>query len=277
MAGACAAGPPQTILERLLDSRRLAAEMLVQFTKTVEAGHRVVISDTDEQADAAIAEARAAAVTIETDGVALAAHFDASNYRNEATLLEEFRATFREFQAVDRELLELARLDTNVKAERLAFGEGRKLADAMVMALRALAIPAPAADNWRLRAVAAETVASLRNLQALQAPHIIEANDATMTAMEEQMNRAEAEVRAGLTELSQLAGPGRQASVREAAETFDRFAAAHREVIRLSRQNSNVRALALTLGRKRTLTARCEEQLRAIQAALAGRELGPRR
>jgi len=42
----------------------------------------------------------------------------------------------------------------------------------------------------------------------------------------------------------------------------------------LSRRNSNVRSLALSLGQKRTLTARCEETLGALQDALAKRGFG---
>jgi hypothetical protein len=45
------------------------------------------------------------------------------------------------------------------------------------------------------------------------------------------------------------------------------------EIVRLSRRNSNVRSLALTLGQKRTLTARCEEPLHSLQDALAARSL----
>ena len=48
--------------------------------------------------------------------------------------------------------------------------------------------------------------------------------------------------------------------------------AIHAEIVTLSRRNSNVRSLALSLGRKRTVTAECEDALRALEQALATHE-----
>ena len=44
------------------------------------------------------------------------------------------------------------------------------------------------------------------------------------------------------------------------------------EIVTLSRRNSNVRSLALSLGRKRMVTAECEDDLRALEEALAKHE-----
>ena len=41
----------------------------------------------------------------------------------------------------------------------------------------------------------------------------------------------------------------------------------------LSRRNSEVRSQALSLGRKRTVIAVCDDQLRALEEALAGHEI----
>ena len=43
------------------------------------------------------------------------------------------------------------------------------------------------------------------------------------------------------------------------------------QLIALSRRNTNVRSLALSLGQKRMLTATCEDSLRALQDALGKR------
>src|SRR5262249_56699356 len=53
--------------------------------------------------------------------------------------------------------------------------------------------------------------------------------------------------------------------------TLNRFHDVNTQLIGLSRRNSNVRSLALSLGKKRVLTARCEERLHAIQDALSKR------
>ena len=43
------------------------------------------------------------------------------------------------------------------------------------------------------------------------------------------------------------------------------------QIIALSRRNTNVRSLALSLDQKRTLTTACSESLHALQDALAKR------
>ena len=50
---------------------------------------------------------------------------------------------------------------------------------------------------------------------------------------------------------------------------LDRFAELQRQIVALSRRNTNVRSLAVTLGRKRRLTAACDETLAALQESLA--------
>ena len=45
----------------------------------------------------------------------------------------------------------------------------------------------------------------------------------------------------------------------------------NRQIIQLSRRNSNVRSVALSLNQKRTIVAACEEKLTALRAALSKR------
>ena len=57
-----------------------------------------------------------------------------------------------------------------------------------------------------------------------------------------------------------------------ASAAFERFKMVNAEIMRLSRRNSNVRSLALSMGRKRTVTAQCDDQLRALDEALSKHE-----
>jgi hypothetical protein len=54
-----------------------------------------------------------------------------------------------------------------------------------------------------------------------------------------------------------------------AASALDRFTAVNAEIVTLSRRNSNVRSLALSLGRKRTVTAECDDLLQQLEDTLA--------
>ena len=46
---------------------------------------------------------------------------------------------------------------------------------------------------------------------------------------------------------------------------FSKFMEVHKEVVRLSRMNTNIKSLQLSLGRKRKVAAQCEEILNSLQ------------
>jgi hypothetical protein len=62
-----------------------------------------------------------------------------------------------------------------------------------------------------------------------------------------------------------------------AAAALNRFTSVNTEIVRLSRRNSNVRSLALSLGRKRTVTAECDDALRALVEELTKHEMSATR
>jgi len=109
----------------------------------------------------------------------------------------------------------------------------------------------------------------VREIQALQAPHIAEAEDAAMTRLEHQMGEADTAARASLAEMAQLLGSAASAELDAAREQLDRFAQNQREILALSRENSDVRSIAAALGEKRTRTAACDAALIALQEELA--------
>jgi rare lipoprotein A (peptidoglycan hydrolase) len=65
--------------------------------------------------------------------------------------------------------------------------------------------------------------------------------------------------------------PAARTRVAEATSALDRFMSLNAEIIALSRRNTNVRSLALSLNQKGQLTEACEVSLRALQDALAKR------
>ena len=119
-------------------------------------------------------------------------------------------------------------------------------------------------------AIGARASIALLEIQVMQAPHIAEADDAAMTRLEGQMTAAAlvARQRTRRTEGRTFRRP-RSPQLDAARAALARFMAIHGEIITLSRRNSNVRSLALSLGRKRTITAACEEQLQAFETALS--------
>jgi hypothetical protein len=75
--------------------------------------------------------------------------------------------------------------------------------------------------------------------------------------------------RSALDELHADLPEGRRPPLEAARAALDRFHAAHAEAMTLSRRNSNVRSLLLSMGRKRALTVVCDEALAALADAIA--------
>ena len=114
-------------------------------------------------------------------------------------------------------------------------------------------------------------VLTVREIQVLQAPHIADADDAVMTRMEKRMATSEAAARSALARLAPLVQPASRPKLAAAAAALDRFMAVNAQIIVLSRRNTNVRSLALSLDQKGKLTGACEDSLRALREALAKR------
>jgi hypothetical protein len=263
---------PESALERLSEARRLAADLLVQLTKAADASNRAVMADTDEASVAFAREAEQATQAVQRGADALAPILPGLGYSNETRLLEEFGSRFAEYRALDHSILELAVENTNLKAQRISFGPAQESADAFRDSLEAVAPVDPAKDAWRVKALVATAVATVREIQVLQAPHIAEADEAAMTRMEKRMATSETAARSALGTLASLVQPASRPQLAAATAALDRFLALNAQIIALSRRNTNVRSLALSLGQKRTLTAACEDSLHALQDALAKRE-----
>jgi hypothetical protein len=257
-------------LERVSDARSLTADLLVQFTKSADAANRSVMADTDETSVAFAKEAGLAADAAQKDVDALKPLLQTLGFSEEQRLLGEFAGRYAEYRELDRRILDLAVENTNLKAQRLAFGPAQDAANAFRDALKA-ATSAAGKDAWHVDALAASAVLTVREIQVLQAPHIADADEAVMTRMEKQMATSETAVRRSLDQLRALLPPSSQGQLRAATAALDKFMDLNLQIITLSRRNTNVRSLALSLDEKRKITTSCEDSLHALQAALAKR------
>jgi hypothetical protein len=253
-------------LERLSEARHLAADLQVQFSKAADASNRAVMADTDEASVAFAREAEQAKAAIPRDAEALKPILQTLGYSDEMRLLEEFGRRFETYRALDKTILELAVENTNLKAQRLSFGPAQQEADSFRDALESVR---PAADAWRVKALTATAVAAVREVQALQAPHIADFDDAVMTRIEERMAKSEADARSALASLGPLVLPASRTKVDDAGAALDRFMQVNAQVMSLSRRNTNVRSLVLSLNEKPKATQACEESLRALRDSLA--------
>jgi hypothetical protein len=260
-----------SVLERQSEARRIAADLLVQFTKAADAANRSVMADTDESSVVFAGEAQQAKEAIQKDAAALAPVLQSLDYAEEARLLDEFGRRFTEYRELDRTILELAVENTNLKAQRLSFGPAQEAADEFRDALDAVVPQDAARDAWHVKALAATAVAAAREIQVIHAQHIADADDAVMTRMEKRMEASEASARGAVTALATLVQPGSRSGLAAATAALDRLQTLSAQIVALSRRNTNVRSLALSLNQKVQVTSGCEESLRSLRAALAKR------
>ena len=166
---------------------------------------------------------------------------------------------------------DLAVENTNLKAQRLSFGPAQEAADSFRDSVEAVAPSDAAKNTWRVKALAAAAVAMVREIQVLQAAHIADADDAAMSRMEKRIATLEAAARSALEALAALVQPASRPRLGAATAALDRFMGVNAQIIALSRRNSNVRSLALSLNQKGKLAGACEDSLRALRHALETR------
>lgn len=266
VGSACRGG--QAVLTEQAEAGRLVNTLHLSFIKGNEATERAVLADTDEVSTAAADEARQSMATAVKSLQKLQPLLTSLGYASELKTAAAFEQHFAELRTLDAEILPLAVENTNLKAQRLSFGEAQAAADSFAKAMRDAAIRA---DSAQALATAESSVAALFQMQVLQARHIPEIDEATMTRMEAQMHEAEGVALRGVASLRRLSA-AKNESLDMAEASAERFLVVNQQIVDLSRRNTNVRSLALTLGRRRVVAAECEDQLRALADALNRQE-----
>jgi hypothetical protein len=253
-----------------VEARRLAADAHIRFTKAVDASNRAVMAGNDEAAAAAAKEAGAATQFLRQQIAALHGILQSLDYPNERRTLEQFEKAFADYLKTDETILTLAVENTNVKAKRLAFGPAREAADALRAALKHVLPAGTSRDQWHIRALAGSVIASVLEIQVAHARHVAESDEPVMSALEAQISKAQETARESLAALKPLT-PRAARPLADASTALDTFVTHSAEIVRLSRLDTNARALALALGRKRTLAAKCDEMLTELNEAIARR------
>lgn len=266
---AAACRSPQAALTQLTEARRLASELRVQFTQAAEAANRAVMADADDVSAAAVEEARRARQIVEHDVQALRPILESLGYAEDLTYLNAFNSKYDEYRRLDDEILPLSTENTNVKAQRLSFGPSREAANAFRTSIAAALKSGSAKDACAAELAGAHAQIALLEIQSIEAPHIAEAEDMAMTRMEGEMAASAAGARKALDELRMTLSPAAMSQLTAAGAALDRFMSINKEIVALSRRNSNVRSLALSLGRKRIVAAECQAQLQGLEEALA--------
>jgi hypothetical protein len=268
LAAAGCHGGATPAFTQLAEARRLADDLRVELAKTSNASDRAVMAETDEESIAFAHDAEGSAGAIVLDAAALAARLQNLGYAAETRALDDFDGRFAEYRQVDRDVLALAVENTNLKAQRLSFGPVREAAERFHDALAAAVAAAAPRDRCRVDGLMARAEMAVREIQILQAPHIAEPSDETMTKMEMEMSDRQATALDALKLLGWGAGAAMIPKLDAAGAALERFDKLSAELVALSRRNSNVRSLSLSLRRTPALVAACDGSLAQLQEAL---------
>ena len=247
----------------------LVAHMQLALASESEAEKSAVLAITDKDSQIFADQARAATATVERDHQAVGALLAASGTQREKNLLAEFSEAFGHLKDLDEVVLDLAVKNTNLKAYGLLFGPAAStLAEMDADLARIVARHEVSPGANRVLPMAFGARLGMLRIQALLAPHIAEESDAKMDQMESAMAKEEAEVRKDLDGLTALAKSESDADLVATRARFGRYQELKTQVLSLSRQNTNVRSLALSLNQKRKGMAVCLDALNALKLAI---------
>lgn len=252
----------------------LVARMRLTLFSASEAEKSAVLAVTDEDSQIFADQARAATAEVEQERKELEKLLSLSGTKGEKDLLAKFSKTFANLQNIDNELLGLAVKNTNVKAYSLAFGpaaDALKKMDTVLSRLVTKKTGSPEAEKVAQFALGAQT-AALR-IQALLAPHIAEESDKKMDELEALMTNEDQQVRKDLDGLASLPKLNGDIDLETATADYAKFSDIRERILALSRENTNVLSLAMSLGQKRKALLLCQDVLSALQQAIQGKPI----
>ena len=271
-------GNPASLVDtygNVVEKKAILSEMRIRLYESVEMEKNAVMALTDEQSRYFADQSRQASAMVDQNLHKLRALVDAVPLQDEEKLMAEFDSCWTELGKLDRDILAIAVQNTNLKAAALSREQGGQAVQRFEKALATIQ-PLFAGTPEAARATALTDSALIAGLKifTLHSPHIAEAIDEKMDQLEAQMTAEQRMAEQSLHGLAELAGSTegtRRDAVLQAQTAFAAFMQKTAEVIALSRQNSNIKSLELSLGRKRNLTAQCGESLAAFQKVVQSR------
>lgn len=240
------------------DARKAAllSQLQAEVLASVESEKSAVLATTDDDSERFAAQSRAASAAVDR----ARAELRALAGPEERQKLDAFDTAWAKVMDVDAKLLPLAVANTNLKAAALSSAARADL-DAVLTQLTVAARDTN--DPSRLRTLMAASVAAGR-IQALHAPHIASPSDAEMTAIEARIAALVGEVDAALT----ARDPKTAKPLSAAAEPWARYQQQTKKIIALSRANTNVLSLSMSLHEKADATRACVAALDELIASV---------
>jgi hypothetical protein len=261
--GAC----DRPALLRQMDKVGLVNNIQHRLLESVEDEKSAVLATTDAESADFAAQSKRSAEEIEQSKTRLAELITADARPDEVEKLATFDAKWTELKAIDARLLDLAVANSNVKATHLLAQEGSAALDRFITSVDAMTLACSDVAVVRSLATAATSVA---RIQSLLLVHIPEASDAEMTTLEARIQRLGATVDAALREAGPSIPSTASSAAADGAQAWADYQRVAAEVIRLSRLNTNVISVDVSIHEKRTATRACLDALGELRSAIQG-------
>jgi hypothetical protein len=263
--------PPNPEAQLAFKARRLALvdRMQLGLASASEAEKSAVLALTDRESQTFADQARARTADVERERSDLAELLKQGGTQGEKHLLDEFSQRFADFQRVDDEVLGLAVQNTNLKAYALTFGPAAEALHEMGSAVsRLVAANFETRDAKRVASLALDAEIAALRIETMLPPHIAETSDARMDALEARMTTEDERVRSDLEGLRRLGKLDDEADLSVATSRYARFGEIKSQILVLSRQNTNVRSLSISLNQKRKVMNDCHDVLDELRKAI---------
>ena len=260
LLAACDSEPAFT---RQLRQEQLIDAIRASLLESAEAEKSAVLSTSDEESRAFALESEHDSRDIERMTAELRPLVEADGRPEEVERLAAFERTWAEVRSVDERLLALAVANTDLKASHLAASEGAAVVERFVDDLTRLA--SATSDPEALRALSQASIAALRE-QTLLLLHVPTPDQTEMDRLEKRMDELSRQVERDLA-AAQANGVSaeRLAPASRAWNEHHRIAA---EVVRLSRENTNVLSFDVSVHEKRKVTKDCLQALASLEEAV---------
>lgn len=188
---------------------------------------------------------------------------------NEVKLLTQVDAAFEEYQSISEQLSTLALNSSNRKAYALAFGPANELVQAFdreCERIVAMQEGSQSNESGETRRILQNLRLSTMRIQVRLMPHIAEPNDQKMDEFERLIAAEDRGIEEGLAELRRLVNPPDEIAMIQSL--YEQFKGVEEKIIRLSRENSNIRSVDLALNEKRRSMFACEEALASLERTI---------
>ena len=264
----------ESVLKRTGELNNLISQIRIDLLKSSEIEKTAVMADTDEMSRELANNAIGINNEIEIKRQELLQLVCNSGSSTEVHFVEEFKNCWDQFQKIDGVLLKFAVENTNLKASSLSTSKGFQILSIFEKDLMDIRNSSLSSGNKDLivRLISDALVAAFK-IQYMHSPHIASANDTTMDTIEDSIKKLDATVKSSLDRLNGLVPKDGLALLRDASSAYDHYMVVTAEVLRLSRQNTNIRSFELSLGRKRKVTIECDEILNGLQEVVRGKSL----